>query len=206
MYPTNEKETIELYKLAQDKLGWHIVHLQGPFPDAIIENASGKQLVAEFEHKARNFKQHGHDPAGSDIIICWTNNWHDAPLPVWALDPSKGKAWYKRQNSDFIDVMVEQGKEIEYLKARLAAIEQLAGSIAGLAGDKRLSRALSRDVSGRGPSLATESIADVTRRFWKTKSLRPQAQDLGVSMLELEKVFVAGWELGLLGENRSNKR
>jgi len=86
MYPKNEAETIELYKTLQDDLGWRIVHLQGPFPDAVIENAQGKRLVVEFEYRARNFKTHGHDPKGCDLIVCWRNNWIDAPLPVWALD------------------------------------------------------------------------------------------------------------------------
>ena len=85
MYPTNEQETIELFKLARDVHGWTITHLQTPCPDAVIENGSGVQLVAEFEHLARNFQAHGHKPASCDLIICWVNNWSDAPLPVWAL-------------------------------------------------------------------------------------------------------------------------
>lgn len=92
MYPTNERETIELFKDLQDDLGWHIVHLQGPFPDAIIENASGKQLIVEFEYEARNFKKHKHDKTGCDLIICFRNNWIDAPLPVFALDQESAKS------------------------------------------------------------------------------------------------------------------
>jgi len=85
MYPTNEGETIELFKLARDWHGWTIVHLQRPCPDAVIENAHGAQLLAEFEHLARGFQAHGHDPASCDLIVCWVNNWPDSPLPVWAL-------------------------------------------------------------------------------------------------------------------------
>lgn len=85
MYPTNEQETIELFKLAHDWHGWAIAHLQTAFPDAVIENAAGARLVVEFEHRARGFQAHGHDPAGCDLIVCWVNNWPDAPLPVWAL-------------------------------------------------------------------------------------------------------------------------
>jgi len=84
--PTNEAETIELFNLAGDLLGWHIVEFQSNrFPDAVIENASGQRLTAEFEHCARNFQAHGHDSMGCDLVICWANDWPDAPLPVWAL-------------------------------------------------------------------------------------------------------------------------
>lgn len=84
--PRNEAETIVLYKLVQEQLGWRIVHLQTAFPDAIIENARGQRLVVEFECQAKNFKWHGHDPADCDLIVCWTNDWADTPIPVWALN------------------------------------------------------------------------------------------------------------------------
>lgn len=86
MFPSNEKETIALFKLMQDYVGWHIVHEQTKFPDLIIKNGNGAQLLAEAEYLARNFKVHGHDPQGCDLILCWHNNWPNAPLPVWALE------------------------------------------------------------------------------------------------------------------------
>lgn len=85
MYPTNEQETIDLFKLACDWHGWTIVDLQRACPDAVIENGAGVRLSAEFEHLARSFRAHGHDPASCDLIVCWVNNWPGAPLPVWAL-------------------------------------------------------------------------------------------------------------------------
>ena len=86
IYPTNEAELIDLFRLAQDRLAWRIVdYTTRLYPDAIIENSHGQQLTVEFEHCAKNFQAHGHDPAGCDLIICWANNWPDAPLPVWAL-------------------------------------------------------------------------------------------------------------------------
>jgi len=84
--PTNEAETIRLFTLAGDLLGWRIVHLQERFPDAIIENSRGQRLTAEFEYCARNFQQHGHNPRGCDLVICWCNLWPDATVPVWALE------------------------------------------------------------------------------------------------------------------------
>ena len=90
MGPSNEAETIELFKLNRDQLGWRIVHLQTAFPDAIIENARGQRLVIEFEYLAKNFKAHGHDPDGCDLFVCWYNNWPASPLPVWEICRAMG--------------------------------------------------------------------------------------------------------------------
>jgi len=85
-FPANEKETIMLYRLIQNRLGWYIKHIQIAFPDVVIINQRGQTLIAEFEYIASNFHSHKHDPAGCDLIICWHNDWPDAPLPVWALE------------------------------------------------------------------------------------------------------------------------
>jgi len=85
MFPSNEAETIALYKLCQHRLGWKIVHLQTAFPDAIIENEQGKRLIVEFEFKSRNFQSHKHNPADCDIIIAYKNDWENPPVPVWEL-------------------------------------------------------------------------------------------------------------------------
>jgi len=38
-----------------------------------------KRLRIEFEFESRNFVEHGHDPSGCDVLVCWTHNWADAP-------------------------------------------------------------------------------------------------------------------------------
>jgi len=86
MVPENEAETIALFRMVQKLLGWELLYLQShAFPDAVVRNPQGKLLRAEFEHKARNFLAHAHNPANCDLIICWENNWADCPLPVLAL-------------------------------------------------------------------------------------------------------------------------
>lgn len=44
-------------------------------------------VTIEFEFESKNFRQHRHDPAGCDIIVCWEHNWPDCPenLKVIAL-------------------------------------------------------------------------------------------------------------------------
>jgi len=39
----------------------------------------------EFEQASRNFKDHGHDPSGCDLIVCWHHNWAECPIEVLEL-------------------------------------------------------------------------------------------------------------------------
>jgi len=86
MFPSNEAETIELFQFLEPWLGWEIAYLQRKFPDAIIANSHGAELVAEFEFLSANYRIHGHPDEGCDLIICFRDNWPDAPVPVWALE------------------------------------------------------------------------------------------------------------------------
>lgn len=85
-FPQNEKQTIELFRFLEPWIRWRIVHLQTRFPDAIIEHQNGPRLIVEFEHSSINYKIHDHPTEGCDLIVCFRNNWPDAPLPVWALE------------------------------------------------------------------------------------------------------------------------
>jgi hypothetical protein len=87
MFPSNEAETIQLFRLLQNRFGWRIIKIQkNAFPDAIIENASGKRLNVEFEFEDRNFRKHRHPIDGRcDLIICWRAKWEVPPMPVWEL-------------------------------------------------------------------------------------------------------------------------
>jgi len=150
MYPANEAETIALYRALEDRLAWRIVHLQNAFPDAVIEDREGRQLRAEFEFVASNFLEHGHDPTGCDLIICWRNDWPDAPLPVFALaevmfeeELRHERRWWQRreralrrrlmeaewENADLREGLVMRDRAIRFqrkLLAQRAAVFSLA--------------------------------------------------------------------------------
>lgn len=119
--PKNEAETIALFKLAEPVLGWHIVHLQTAFPDAIIESADGQRLVAEFEYLAANFKAHGHDPSGCNLVICWRDNWPGASLPVWALESCPALALAVQWAAERVR---GASLEIGLLEAELASVKR----------------------------------------------------------------------------------
>ncbi len=80
-----------LFGMVSRELGFYIESVQVGFPDC-----EGKYLYdrkrnlwakarIEFEFKASNFKEHGHDPNQCDFIICWENNWPDCPINVIEL-------------------------------------------------------------------------------------------------------------------------
>jgi hypothetical protein len=85
-FPQNEEETIKLFQFLEPWIGWEIVHLQRKFPDAIIANSHGAELIAEFEFLSANYQIHEHPNEGCDLIVCFRDNWPGAPLPIWALE------------------------------------------------------------------------------------------------------------------------
>lgn len=85
MIPTNEQGTIVLFSKLADELGFKFKQIGTRCPDAILEK-DGKTVRVEFEHKARTFAIHKHNPADVDLIICWQDDWPNSPLPVLSLE------------------------------------------------------------------------------------------------------------------------
>jgi hypothetical protein len=72
--PTNEQGVVFLFGRLASRPQFTIERVQKGFPDCIAR-WQGKAYRIEFEQRASNFKQHGHDPKGADIIVCWENDW-----------------------------------------------------------------------------------------------------------------------------------
>jgi len=72
-------------------LGFYIEAIQVGFPDCEGKYLydSKKNLWAkariEFEYRASNFQNHGHDPGECDFVVCWENDWPECPINVIAL-------------------------------------------------------------------------------------------------------------------------
>lgn len=82
----NEMGVIAAFASRCVEMGYVIIKIQAPFPDAIIQDTeTGRIIVVEFEYKASAFKAHGHDVDECDMIICWLDDWKDCPLPVLSL-------------------------------------------------------------------------------------------------------------------------
>ena len=89
--PVNETGVVFLFGMLAGSLGFQVQSLRTAYPDCEARRDMGsghwQPVAIEFEYESRNFRDHGHDPKGCDIIVCWHHNWADCPknLEVIAL-------------------------------------------------------------------------------------------------------------------------
>jgi hypothetical protein len=95
--PVNELGVMVLFGMVAAGLGLQVESVQGKFPDCVARRqvAPGKwqHLRIEFEYESKNFKLHGHDPKGCDMIVCWRHNWKDCPVEIEVVELSKLIGW-----------------------------------------------------------------------------------------------------------------
>ena len=88
--PVNELGVMVLFGMVAAGLGLQVESVQGKFPDCMAKRqvAPGKwqYLRIEFEYESKNFKLHGHDPKGCDMIVCWRHNWKDCPAEIEVVE------------------------------------------------------------------------------------------------------------------------
>ena len=88
--PVNELGVMVLFGMVAAGLGLQVESVQGKFPDCMAKRqvAPGKwqHLRIEFEYESKNFKLHGHDPKGCDMIVCWRHNWKDCPAEIEVVE------------------------------------------------------------------------------------------------------------------------
>ena len=83
--PMNEAGVVALFSMVARDLGCYIQEIGTDFPDCIVRRDNGRaweELAVEFEWDSRSFKDHGHDPAKCDMIVCWHHNWIDCPAEI----------------------------------------------------------------------------------------------------------------------------
>jgi hypothetical protein len=87
--PTHESGVIHLFGLLSPELGIAVESIGPTYPDCIAVRAdpSGRwrRIAIEFEYKSANFRDHRHNPAKCDLIVCWEHDWPDCPLEVLEL-------------------------------------------------------------------------------------------------------------------------
>jgi hypothetical protein len=91
--PVNESGVMVLFGMMAAGLGLQVESVQGKFPDCMAKRqvAPGKwqYLRIEFEYESKNFKLHGHDPKGCDVIVCWRHNWKECPAEIEVVELSR---------------------------------------------------------------------------------------------------------------------
>jgi hypothetical protein len=95
--PINEQGVVYLFGMVSRELGFYVEAIQQGFPDCEgkylhdrKKNLWAKARI-EFEFRASNFREHGHDPTQCDFIVCWINDWPECPITVIELGREIGK-------------------------------------------------------------------------------------------------------------------
>jgi hypothetical protein len=86
--PINEQGVVYLFGMVSSELGLIVEAIQSAFPDCEAKRCVDSRLDRwqrvriEFEFLSRNFRDHGHNPDGCDLIVCWEHNWPECPIEV----------------------------------------------------------------------------------------------------------------------------
>ncbi len=89
--PVNEHGVVYLFGLVSRDLGFLVEAIGAAYPDCEAKRCVDQRrdrwqrLRIEFEYLSSNFREHGHDTAGCDVIICWEHDWLECPLEVIEL-------------------------------------------------------------------------------------------------------------------------
>lgn len=89
--PVNEQGVVYLFGMVSRELGFLVESVRTDYPDCEGKralDASGSKwqhIRIEFEYRSKNFQDHGHDPDGCDVIVCWIHDWEDCPIEVLEL-------------------------------------------------------------------------------------------------------------------------
>ena len=89
--PINEQGVVYVFAMVSRELGFNVEAIQQGFPDCegkyLYDRKTNRWAKAriEFEYRASSFREHGHDVAQCDFIVCWVNDWPDCPVTVIEL-------------------------------------------------------------------------------------------------------------------------
>jgi hypothetical protein len=89
--PVNEQSTLALFAVLAVSLGFRIIKCRSRFPDILAERrvteAAVEQVDIEVEFLSRAYLHH-HHPHRPIILVCWQNNWADAPPNIEVIELS----------------------------------------------------------------------------------------------------------------------
>jgi hypothetical protein len=89
--PVNEQGVVFLFGMVCFELGFVVESVRTSYPDCEAKRKvkrkrdEWERVRIEFEYRSSNFRDHGHDPNGCDVIVCWEHDWSECPLEVIEL-------------------------------------------------------------------------------------------------------------------------
>jgi hypothetical protein len=87
--PENELGVVFLFASVAGKLQFRVERIRGGYPDCIAYRYAGdreKRVRIEFEFKSSNFRLHRHKTKHCDCIVCWHDDWPDAPQRIEVIE------------------------------------------------------------------------------------------------------------------------
>ncbi len=104
--PINEQGVVFLFGMVSYEIGFIVEAIHAAYPDCEAKrcvdrrNDRWQRVRIEFEFCSSNFRDHGHDPNGCDVIVCWQHDWPDCPLEVVELREVINDLERSRRNDD----------------------------------------------------------------------------------------------------------
>jgi hypothetical protein len=89
--PVNEQGVVFLFGMVCFELGFVVEAVRTSYPDCEAKRRVNRRrnewerVRIEFEYCSSDFQNHGHDPNGCDVIVCWQHDWTECPLEVIEL-------------------------------------------------------------------------------------------------------------------------
>jgi len=88
--PVNEQGVVFLFGMVARELGYLVEAVQTGDPDCEAKRQIGpgkwQRVRIEFEYESRNFRDHGYQAGGRDIVVCWRHNWQDCPQNLEVIE------------------------------------------------------------------------------------------------------------------------
>ncbi len=89
--PVNEQGVVFLFGMVCFELGFVVEAVRTSYPDCEAKRRVNRKrdewerVKIEFEYRSIDFRNHGHDPNGCDVVVCWEHDWSECPLEVIEL-------------------------------------------------------------------------------------------------------------------------
>ncbi len=89
--PISEQGVVYLFGMVSRELGFLVEAVRTAYPDCEAKRCVDRRrdrwqrVRIEFEYRSSNFAEHGHDPAGCDLVVCWEHDWPACPVEVLEL-------------------------------------------------------------------------------------------------------------------------
>jgi len=89
--PINEQGVVYVFGMISHELGFLIESIRTDYPDCEGKRCVDpkrqrwEHVLIEFEYQSSNFREHGHDLEGCDLIVCWIHDWKGCPIEVLEL-------------------------------------------------------------------------------------------------------------------------